>query len=380
THAMQIFRYCEQGSIKMLWISATNPCVSMPELGRIRRILEKEDLFVVVQDAFMTETAKRADLLLPGAIWGEKTGTFTNTDRTVHISFKAVEPPGEARTDLDIFLEYARRMDFRDKNGKPIIKWDNPEGAFEAWKECTRGRKCDYSGITYKKLSGGSGIPWPCNEENPDGTVRLYSDKHFMTSYNDCETFGHDLDTGAAVTPQEYKAVDPKGRAWLRAVDYHAPNEQPNDEYPFMLSTGRIAYHFHTRTKTARSAELNEAAPDAFLQISSEDAQSYSIKDGDWVEVTSRRGMIQLKARVGDIIKGSLFVPFHYGYWDGDIRPRAANELTITEWDSVSKQPHFKYSAVKLKKISVKDLSEDPDKIVKPHEEGIFEKIGDSAK
>jgi ferredoxin-nitrate reductase len=123
THAMQIFRYAEMGSIRMLWIICTNPAVSLPELSRIRHILEKPDLFVVVQDAFMTETAKLADVVLPAAIWGEKTGCFTNADRTVHISLKAVEPPGEAKADLDIFIDFARRMDFKDKEGKPLIKW-----------------------------------------------------------------------------------------------------------------------------------------------------------------------------------------------------------------------------------------------------------------
>ena len=112
THAMQIFRYAEQGSIDFLWISATNPAVSMPDLPRIREILAKPDLFLVVQDLFLTETAQAADVVLPAAAWGEKTGTFTNVDRTVHLSEKAVEPPGEARSDLDIFLDYARRMDF----------------------------------------------------------------------------------------------------------------------------------------------------------------------------------------------------------------------------------------------------------------------------
>lgn len=143
THAMQIFRYCEQGSIKLLWISATNPAVSMPDLNRIRRILAKDDLFVIVQDAFMTETAKFADVVLPAAIWGEKTGCCTNAGRTVHICHKAVDPPGEAKSDLNIFLDYSRRMDFRDKDGEPLIKWHDPESAFEAWKECTRGRPCD---------------------------------------------------------------------------------------------------------------------------------------------------------------------------------------------------------------------------------------------
>src|SRR5206468_10762448 len=127
--AMQLWRYAEQGLISMLWISATNPAVSMPEIGRVRKILQKEDLFVIVQDAFMTETAKYADVVLPAALWGEKTGCFTNVARTVHISQKAVEPPGRARSDLDIFLDYAKRMDFRDKDGKALIKWTDAEGA-----------------------------------------------------------------------------------------------------------------------------------------------------------------------------------------------------------------------------------------------------------
>ena len=169
THALEIFHHAEQGSIRMLWIQATNPAVSLPDLGRVRSILENPELFVVAQDMFPTETTKLADVVLPVAAWGEKTGTFTNVDRTVHISQKAVEPPGQARPDLDIFLDYARRMDFRDKDGSPLIRWSDPEGAFEAWKECSRGRLCDYTGLSYEKLSGGSGIPWPCDEQHPEG-------------------------------------------------------------------------------------------------------------------------------------------------------------------------------------------------------------------
>jgi ferredoxin-nitrate reductase len=145
THALQIFRYCETGSIRMLWISATNPAVSLPNLPRIRKILANPELFIVVQDAFMTETTQFADVVLPAGLWGEKTGCFTNADRTVHISHKAVEPPGEAKSDFEIFLDFARRMDFRDMDdGGPLIKWSTPEEAFEAWKACTRGRPCDY--------------------------------------------------------------------------------------------------------------------------------------------------------------------------------------------------------------------------------------------
>src|SRR3954469_1210873 len=170
THAMQIFRYAEQGSISFLWIQATNPAVSMPQAARIRKILDKEGLFLVVQDLYLTETARYADVVLPAAGWGEKQGTFTNVNRTVHLSDKAVEPPGEARSDLDIFLDYSRRMDFRRDDGRPLLDWTGPEDGFRAWKECTRGRLVDYTGISYDRLRGGSGIPWPCNDEHPDGT------------------------------------------------------------------------------------------------------------------------------------------------------------------------------------------------------------------
>lgn len=362
THAMQIFRYCETGSIRFLWIQATNPAVSLPNLDRIRRILRHSDLFVVVQDAFLTETAQLADVVLPAALWGEKTGCFTNVDRTVHISHKAVEPPGQARTDFDIFIDFARRMDFRDKDGAPLIKWSSPEEAFEAWKECTRGRLCDYTGLSYAKLSAGSGIPWPCNEESPDGEPYLYKSLVFPTDADKCESYGHDLNTGGMVSPTEYKANNPAGRAMLKATHYMQPFETPDGDYPFFLTTGRLVYHFHTRTKTGRSQPLADAAPDAFVQISEQDAEQYGIAEGDWLRLRSRRGMLEAPAQIGDIGPGELFVPFHYGYWDDPDRSRAANELTVYEWDPVSKQPHYKYAAVKLEKIG-KPSSPQPEKI-----------------
>ncbi|WP_158828519.1 molybdopterin oxidoreductase family protein [Mucilaginibacter lacusdianchii] len=352
THAMQIMRFCETGAIKMLWISATNPAVSMPNLGRMRKLLAKEDLFVVVQDAFKTETTQLADVVLPAAIWGEKTGCTTNVDRTVHICHKAIEPPGEARADLDIFIDYARRMDLKDKDGNPLIKWNTPEEAFEAWKECTRGRPCDYTGMSYAKLSEGSGIQWPCNEKYPNGTPHLYTDGVFATAADYCESYGHDLETGAAQTPDEYKLIDPKGKAFLKSVDYQPPHEEPDEEYPLWLTTGRLVYHFHTRTKTGRAKELQNAAPDSYVQLSAEDAAKYDIEDGDMVEISSRRGTVFQPAMVGLIEPGLIFIPFHYGYWDNDNRSRAANELTLTEWDPVSKQPHFKYAAVRIRKAA----------------------------
>ncbi|MBC6989508.1 molybdopterin oxidoreductase family protein [Hymenobacter sp. BT491] len=352
THAMQIWRYCETGSIKMLWISGTNPLVSMPDLDRIRKILKKKDLFVIVQDAFSTETTQYADVVLPAAIWGEKTGCFTNVDRTVHLSHKAIDPPGEARSDFDIFVDYSRRMDFRDKEGKPLLSstWQSPEDAFNAWRECTRGRPCDYTGLSYAKLTGGSGIQWPCNDQYPDGAKHLYTDAVFCTDVDYCEDYGYDLETGAARTQDDYKLIDPKGKAFLKGVDYQPPHEEPDKDYPLWLTTGRLVYHFHTRTKTGRAKALQDAAPDAYVQLSAQDAARYGIAEGDMVEVQSRRGKVREPARIGDIEPGLVFLPFHYGYWDKDDRPRAANELTLTEWDPVSKQPHFKYAAVRIKK------------------------------
>jgi anaerobic selenocysteine-containing dehydrogenase len=368
THAMALFRLAETGVIRFLWIVSTNPAVSLPELHRIRRILAKENLFVVVQDAFLTETAQLADVVLPAAIWGEKTGTFTNFERTVHISHKAVEPPGEARSDMDIFVDYARRMGFKDKDGRPLVHWSTPEECFEAWKECTRGRPCDYTGLSYAKLSAASGIQWPCNAEYPDGKPRLYDDYRFPTGFAECGDFGHDIETGAHRTEMEYKANDPKGRAVLKAADYVPPQEAPDEEFPFWLLTGRVVHHFHTRTKTGRSRELQLAAPEPFFQINEEDAARLGIAEGDLLEVSSRRGTVTAPARIGDILPGHLFLPFHYGYWDdpqqehggpaGRRDASAANELTLTAWDPVSKQPSFKYAAVRVTKAGATSLGQ----------------------
>jgi len=352
THAMQIWRYAEQGSIQLLWISATNPAVSLPELPRIREILEKEDLFVVVQDIFLTETARYADVVLPAATWGEKTGTFTNADRTVHLSEKAVDPPGETKSDLDIFLDYARRMDFRDKDGGPLIKWYNPESCFEAWKECSQGRPCDYTGLSYDKLRGSSGVQWPCNDEHPDGTERLYADGSFNTETDYCETYGRDLLTGAESTEVEHRALNTAGWAFLLAAEYQPPHEEPDEEYPFSYTTGRTIYHFHTRTKTARAPQLQSAAPDAWVELSPADAESLGVGEGDVVRVESPRGRLEAKARISGIKEGVVFAPFHYGYFDSDGPPRAANELTITEWDPASKQPLYRVGAVRVTRIS----------------------------
>jgi ferredoxin-nitrate reductase len=348
THAMQIWRYAEQGSIRLLWISATNPAVSLPQLARVRSILRRPELFVIVQDAFLTETARDADVVLPAAMWGEKTGTFTNTDRTVHLSEQAVDPPGEARSDLAIWLDYARRMGFTDKDGAPLIGWNDAEGAFEAWKRCSAGRPCDYTGLTYDRLRGASGIQWPCTADAPDGTARLYIDGRFNTDADYCETYGHDLMTGGSISPVAYRAKHPAGRALLRSAHHQPPHEEPTAEHPLLLTTGRTVYHFHTRTKTSRAPQLDAAAPDAWVEVAPADAGPLGIGEGDLVRVESARGAVDARARLAGIRPGHVFMPFHYG-------ERAANELTLTEWDPVSKQPHYKVSAVRLTRVAGAD-------------------------
>jgi formylmethanofuran dehydrogenase subunit D len=243
-------------------------------------------------------------------------------------------------------------MDYKDKDGRPLVKWSTPEQAFDAWCAFSKGWVCDYSGLSYDILRGGSGIPWPCNDQYPRGCERLYTDLVFPTSSGSCQTYGHDLETGAAVSGDEYKANDPAGRAILKPAEYKPPFEEACAEFPFILTTGRLIYHFHSRTKTARSKELQEAAPQAFAQIASQDAARLGINDGEPVEVFSRRGKIVVPARVGDIIPGHIFIPFHYGYWDAHDAQTAANELTLTAWDPVSKQPIFKTTAVNLRKVA----------------------------
>ncbi|MEV6319041.1 nitrate reductase [Streptomyces sp. NPDC051776] len=342
THAMQIFRYVEQGSINLLWIAGTNPALSLPDLGRLRAVLASDQCFTVVSDAFPTETTELADVVLPVALWGEKTGTYTNTDRTVHLSEQAVSPPGDARSDLRIWLDYGRRMGFTDRDGKPLVPWKDAEGAYRAWQECSRGRPCDYSGLSYERLrEAAGGVQWPCTARNPEGTPRLYTTSHFNTATEQCENYGHDLATGGTLTRQEHQAMKLEGRARISPAAYEPSPEAPDEQHPLTCTTGRTVYHWHTRTKTGRSPRLDAAAPGPWVEVSPEDAAAYGIEDGDLVRVESRRGAVEVPARICGTRVGTVFMPFHYG-------SQAANDLTPALWDPVSKQPTFKTSAVRL--------------------------------
>jgi anaerobic selenocysteine-containing dehydrogenase len=365
THLMQMLRYAENGSIRFLWVSATNPAVSLPELSRVRSILEQERLFLVVQDAFLTETAALADVVLPAAIWGEKTGVFTNADRTVHLSEQAVDPPGAARSDVDIFLDYARRMDFRDKDDHPFPQWTDGPSAYEAWQRASAGRPCDYTDLSYDELR--TGRQW--------GGERLYADGKFFAHPDYCESYGRDLVTGAPMEPTEYRAMNPDGKAMIKAAEYLPPHERPGEGYPFALITGRTIYHFHTRTKTGRVPQLRDAAPEPWVEMSEADATRSGLADGDLAEITTARGAVRARVRVGGVRDGVLFLPFHYGYWDTDEKDgRAANELTRTEWDPVSKQPLFKTAAAAITNLGAPPVA--PPRATGP---AVEERIGGQA-
>jgi anaerobic selenocysteine-containing dehydrogenase len=249
-------------------------------------------------------------------------------------------------------------MRFTDKDGAPLVKWDSPESAFEAWKECSAGRPCDYTGLSYDRLRGSSGIQWPCTPDRPEGTERLYADGQFWSNPDYCETYGRDLITGASMEETEYRALNPSGKAVLKAAGYLPPHEEPTEEFPFHLITGRTIYHFHTRTKTGRVPELAAAAPDVWVEMAPADAGTHEIAEGDLIEIATPRGRVEARVRLGGIRPGVLFLPFHYGYWDEDgghepkgDRGRAANELTRTEWDPVSKQPLFKTAAARARRL-----------------------------
>ena len=195
----------------------------------------------------------------------------------------------------------------------------------------------------------------------PDGTERLYGDGKFWSTPDYCESYGKDLVTGAPLEPTEYRAMNPAGKAVIKAAEYLPPHESPSDEFPWYLITGRTLFHFHTRTKTGRAPQLQAAAPEVWVEMSVKDAADQGINEGDVVNVSTPRGTIRAQARISGIRDGVLFVPFHYGYWDvpnvsdADNHHRAANELTLTDWDLVSKQPIFKTAAARVNRVGAGD-------------------------
>jgi predicted molibdopterin-dependent oxidoreductase YjgC len=202
--------------------------------------------------------------------------------------------------------------------------------------------------MTYELIFKKGAVRWPCNDEHPEGAERLYEDLKFWTGIDDCESYGADFLTGNKHTRSDYQHIDPKGKAFLKPVKWRRQPNPTSEQFPFVLNTGRLVYHFHTRTKTGRSALLNAKAPRADVEVSPADAARLEIGSGDLVEITSALGRWEGPAIVIDTVRpGELFVPFHYGKG-----AQSANQHTTYARDAVSKQPHFKSSPVALRRLS----------------------------
>ena len=295
------------GKIKAMWIIATNPAVSFPNYDVLQQALTSLE-FLVVQDGFHpTPTSDFAHLVLPAAIWGEKEGTYTNSERRISKVNAVVAPPGEARTDFDIFLDIAERLGVRDEL---YPGWKTSHDAFLEWQQVSKGRMCDYSPFTWQQIENEGGAQW--------GGERLYHDGVFPGS---------------------------DGRARLHCVPCDPFTEQPNDEYPIILNTGRTVEHWHTRTKTAQVDLLNTMVPHAWLEMNPVDADRLQLTAHDKVTVISRRNQVpNLELRItGIVAPGQVFMPFHFSEHN-------SNLVTLGAFDPISREPNFKQCAVRVER------------------------------
>ena len=301
------------GKVKALWFIATNPAVSFPNYALLEQALRSVD-FLVVQDGFHpTPTSDFAHLVLPAAIWGEKEGTYTNSERRISKVNRIVTPPGEARADFDIFIDLAERLGVKDEL---YPGWLTTHDAFKEWQRISQGRMCDYSNFTWQQIEERGGIQW--------GGDSLYKDGVFPTS---------------------------NGRAVLHNVPCLPFIEQPNEEYNLILNTGRTVEHWHTRTKTAEVELLNNMVPNAWLEMNPTDADLLGLKPYDRVNVVSRRSSVRnLELRItGIVAPGQVFMPFHFFETN-------SNRVTLGAFDPISREPNFKQCAVRIEKY-VKTLN-----------------------
>lgn len=313
--AVEIFKAIDEGRIKALWVAATNPLVSMPNLPMIRRAVEKLEL-LIVQDCFETETSQLADYVLPVAQWIERECTMTNSERMVTRSRKLVDAPADARPDWWVFANVAKAMGFKG------FDFANNEQIWDEFRGLTKNRPCDMTGMTNERLKQSS-LQWPCPDENHLGTKRRYLDKRFMTS---------------------------DGRANFIACQHKPVAEDVSAEYPFVLTTGRLASQWHTMTRTGKIEKLFKQASSPYMEMHSADAEQLGISEHECVRVSSIRGSIQIVMRYTERIRrGTVFMPFHWG--DLFALGQAANTLTNDAIDPISKEPEYKACAIKIERL-----------------------------
>lgn len=314
---IDIVKALHSGEVRALWVMASNPAASLPHSRWVKEGLEKAELLIVQDVFYPTETAVLADVVLAGTQWCEKTGTYISSERRIELAEKIIDPPGEAKSDCEIICLIAGAMGFERE-----FSFTSSEDVFEELKRITRGRICDMNGVNYRRLRGKVGPQLPCPEEDHPGTSRLFTDLRFPR---------------------------PDGRAALLARDYKEPPETVNSEFPFVLITGRLACQFNTGTRTGRIEKLNGIEPDDFVEIHPADAQHLGIKEGDRVEVTSRRGGVQCTARIKDRVqKGNVYMNLCCGVSFSSPSNISVNMICNTMYDVHSRQPELKYCAVRI--------------------------------
>jgi ferredoxin-nitrate reductase len=313
--AVEIFKGLDEGRIKAVWIAGTNPLVSLPNLEQARRALEKAEL-VIVQDCFETETSVVADFVLPVAQWIERNGTMTNSERMVTRNAKLADAPAAAKPDWWVFARVAQVM------GYTGFDFEGIETIWDEFRMLTQGRPCDMSGMTNQRLEQGS-LQWPCPTEEHSGTARRYTNHQFAT---------------------------PDGRANFIPCQHKDPYETPSADYPFVLTTGRLASQWHTMTRTGKIDKLYQQATHPFIEIHYKDAECLGIQNCEQVEVRSKRAVVRVEARITDRIReGLVFMPFHWG--DFFAFGQAANNLSLDVLDPISKEPEYKACAVWIGRI-----------------------------
>jgi len=320
--AYEIFRKIDAGEIKGLLTICFNPVVSLPDNNFIKRVLEKLDFYVAI-DFFLNETARYADIVLPGSLHEEDEGVVTTAEGRVIKINKAIDCPAEAREDWRIIQDIAGAL-----GGERGFTFNSPGEIFAELREASRGGIADYSGITYEKIERQYGVFWPCPSENDPGTPRLFEEN----SWN-------------PVARGSGRFYFPDGKARFNVARYTPPAEDVDDEYPIILTTGRVVSQFLSGEQTRRIGPLVDHCPEPRVEIHPLLATKLGIADGDWITVQSRRGDCTLRAQVVKTIRpDTVFIPYH---WAG---PRSANQLTISAQDPISKIPEYKVCAVRLKK------------------------------
>lgn len=318
--ATEMFQALKDGRMKAIWIMCTNPLVSMPNARLVEEAL-KAAKFVVVQDVSnRSDTVAFADLVLPAAAWGEKTGTMTNSERRVSYLNKFNEPLGEALPDSEIIVKFAHKMGFGD-----AFDYPNSAAIYDEHVSLTKGTNVDMSGLSHERLRSQGTLQWPVPTPQSEGTPRLFADGAFFT---------------------------PSRKAQIKAVADENQSELLTDDLPLILTTGRIRDQWHTMTKTGRVNKLTQHLPKAFVEIHPTDAAERGIKDGDIVVIQNDRGKVQVPAKITtDIRQGVVFLPMHWGKILQSNAARA-NNLTSDLVDPLSKEPDFKFAAVQVTKFS----------------------------